>query len=155
MWPFGLQARTQSMEPHQPGLHFYKTLKNRQMNKITVLSIVHGVWHLGKCSSRTRHPQKKWLDLYSQPRWRRRQTQLAPSHSHNKITTKTQNNHCSEPAEVELNGILTATELKKPHPSRLVGGAQTRNRLVPHPRVVDEVSGGLSWSQPRVLVPGR
>ena len=33
---------------------------------------------------------------------------------------------------MELNGRLTTTELKKPHPSTLVGGAQTQNGLVPH-----------------------
>ena len=30
-------------------------------------------------------------------------------------------------------------ELKKPHLPRLVGGAQTWNRLVPHPRTVDKI----------------
>ena len=33
-----------------------------------------------------------------------------------------------------MNGSLTTTELKKPYPSRLVGGAQTWNGLVQHPR---------------------
>ena len=39
-----------------------------------------------------------------------------------KITTKLQNSHHSEPSEIKLNESLTITELKKPHPSRLVGG---------------------------------
>ena len=30
---------------------------------------------------------------------------------------------------IKVNGSLTITELKKPHPSRLVGGAQMWNRL--------------------------
>ena len=46
---------------------------------------------------------------------------------------------------MQLNGSLTTMELKKPHPSRLVEGAQTQNRLVPHPYVVDKNSGGISW----------
>ena len=39
---------------------------------------------------------------------------------------KIQNNH---QLEIKLNGSLTTTELKKPHPSRLVGGAQTWIKL--------------------------
>ena len=35
-------------------------------------------------------------------------------------------------------------ELKKPHPSRLVGMAETWNGLVPHPHVVDKNTGGIS-----------
>ena len=66
--------------------------------------------------------------------------------------------------KIELNGSLTTTELKKPHPSGLVGGVQMWNRLASHPCVVDKNSGGLSWEQgvpahqalqPRVPVPGR
>ena len=38
-------------------------------------------------------------------------------------------------------------ELKKPHPSRLVGGTETHNRLIPHTDVVDKNSGGISWSE--------
>ena len=82
-------------------------------------------------------------------------------HNHNKITTKIWSNHCSELTEIELNG----TELRKPHPSRLVGGAQMQNELVPQPHVVDKHSGGVSREQgvpdpyqahqPRVPVPGR
>ena len=30
-------------------------------------------------------------------------------------------------SEIELNGSLTTTELKKPHPPRLVGGVQMQN----------------------------
>ena len=36
-------------------------------------------------------------------------------------------------------------ELKKPHPSRLVGGARMQNGLVPYPHVVDKHLGGVSW----------
>ena len=71
----------------------------------------------------------------------------------------------SEPAEIKLNRSLTTTELKKPHPSRLVAGVETRNRLLPHTCVVDKNSGGISWEQgvpapqqepqPRVPEPGR
>ena len=74
-------------------------------------------------------------------RWRHRQTWLTSSHHHIKIA-----NH-SEPSEIELNGSLTTTELKKPHPSRLVGGVQTENGLVSHPRVVDKSLGGISQDQ--------
>ena len=38
-------------------------------------------------------------------------------------------------------------ELKKPHPSRLVGGVETWTGLVPHPRVVDKNLGGISQGQ--------
>ena len=38
-------------------------------------------------------------------------------------------------------------ELKKPHPPRMVVRAQMQNRLVPHPRVVDKNSGGISQEQ--------
>ena len=38
-------------------------------------------------------------------------------------------------------------ELKKPHPSRLVVGAQTWNGFVQHSRVVDKNSGGISWER--------
>ena len=47
-------------------------------------------------------------------------------------------------SEIKLNGSLTTMELKKPHPSRLVGGAQVQNGLVFHPSVVDEISEGIS-----------
>ena len=50
---------------------------------------------------------------------------LTSSHNHNKITIKIYNNHHSEPSEIKLNGSLITTELKKPHPSRLLGGAET------------------------------
>ena len=59
-----------------------------------------------------------------QSRWWRGQTWLTSLHN-NKITTKIQNNHHSEPTKIKLNGSLTTTELKKPHPSRLVGGVKT------------------------------
>ena len=39
----------------------------------------------------------------------------------------------SDNYEIELNGSLTTMELKKPHLSRLVGGAQTWNGLALHP----------------------
>ena len=75
------------------------------------------------------------------------QTWLASSHNYIKITTKIQNNHHSEPSEIELNGSLTTMELKKPHPSRLVGGAPIWNGLFPHPHVVDKTLGGISQEQ--------
>ena len=64
-----------------------------------------------------------------------------------------------------MNASLTTTKLKKPHPSRLVGGAQTQNGLVLHLFLVDKNSGGISQEegvldphqapQLRVPVPGR
>ena len=66
-----------------------------------------------------------------QSRWRHRQTWLASLHNHIKITAKIQHNHHAGMSEMELNGSLTTTELKKPHPSRLVGG--TQNGLAPRP----------------------
>ena len=38
-------------------------------------------------------------------------------------------------------------DLKKPHPLRLVGGAQMQNGLVSHQHVVDKNSGGVLWKQ--------
>ena len=38
-------------------------------------------------------------------------------------------------------------ELKKPHPSRLVGGAEIQNGLVPYPHVVDKNLGEISQEQ--------
>ena len=76
---------------------------------------------------------------------------------HIKITTKLQKNHHSEPSEIELNGSLTTMELQKPHPSTLVGGAQTRYSLVPHLCVVDKNFGGIylgsKESQPHTRPP--
>ena len=46
-----------------------------------------------------------------------------------------------------MNGSLTTTELKRSYPSRPVRGAETWNELVPHPRVMDKNSGGISWEQ--------
>ena len=60
------------------------------------------------------------------------------------ISTNLYNNHHSEPGEIELSGSLTTMKLKKPLPSRLVGGVETWNRLVPYPRVVDKNPGGIS-----------
>ena len=85
-------------------------------------------------------------------RWWCRQVWLASSHNLNKITTKIQNNHCSELTEIKLNGNLTTMELKKPHPTRLVGRVKLRNWLVPHPHVVDKNSGGIS-QEPGVPAP--
>ena len=48
------------------------------------------------------------------------------------------NNHHLEMSEIKLNESLTTTELKKPHPSRLIGGAQMWNEMVPHRHVVDK-----------------
>ena len=87
-----------------------------------------------------------------QSRWRRRLTWLASSHNHIKITTKIENHHHSELSEIELNGSLTTRELKKPHPSRLAGGVETWNGLVPHPRVGEKIWEGYlgsEESQPR------
>ena len=50
----------------------------------------------------------------------------------------------SELSEIELNGSVTTTELKKPHPASLVGGVQTWNGWFPHPLVVGENLGGIS-----------
>ena len=50
-------------------------------------------------------------------------------------------------SEIELNGSLTTTELKKPHPSRLVGGVQKQKGLVSLPGVVDKNLGGPSWER--------
>ena len=77
-----------------------------------------------------------------QSRWR-----LASPHNHIKSTTKLYNNHHLEPSEIMLNRSLTTTELKKPHPSRLVGRVDTWNELVQHPHVVDKNLGGISWEQ--------
>ena len=38
-------------------------------------------------------------------------------------------------------------ELNKSHSSGLIGGVETWNGLVPHPRVVDKNSGGISQEQ--------
>ena len=48
---------------------------------------------------------------------------------------------------MELNGSLITMELKKPHPSKLVGGAQMWNWLVSHPHVVDKNLGGISQEE--------
>ena len=64
-----------------------------------------------------------------------------------KITIKIWNNYHSELLEIELNGSLKTTELKKPHPSRLGGGAQVWTVLVPHTHVMDKSSGGISQEQ--------
>ena len=44
------------------------------------------------------------------------------------------------------------TELKKPHPSRLGGGVEMWNGLVPHTHVVDNNPEGITWEQ-RVPAP--
>ena len=59
-----------------------------------------------------------------QTRRQHRQTWLISVHNHIKITTKIQNHHL-EPSEIELNGSVTTTELKKLHPSSLVGRARS------------------------------
>ena len=58
---------------------------------------------------------------------------------HIKTTTQLQSNHHSQPPEIELNGSLTTAELKKPHPSRLIGVAEMWNRLGPNPCMVDKI----------------
>ena len=51
-------------------------------------------------------------------------------------------------SEIELNTSPTTMELKEPHPSRLVGGAQTHSSLIPQPRVVvDKNSRGISQTE--------
>ena len=69
------------------------------------------------------------------------------AHNHIKITTEIENNCHSQPSEIKSNGSLTAMELKKPHPSGLVGEAQMLNGLVTHPCVIDKNLGGISWEQ--------
>ena len=76
---------------------------------------------------------KEIVVLYFWSRWQPRQTRLASSHNHIQITTKIQNHHHSGMSEITLNGSLTTIELKKQHPSRLVGGMQMWNGLVQHP----------------------
>ena len=63
---------------------------------------------------------------------------LTSLHNYIKITSKIQNNHHSELSEIELSGTLTTTELKKPRPYRLVGGAQMVV-VVPHPHVLNKI----------------
>ena len=88
---------------------------------------------------------KNLLDFQS-GRWHRR-TWLTSLYNHIKITSEISNSHHSELSEIKLNGSLTITELKKPHPSRLVRSMDTWNRLVPHPLVVDKNLGGISWER--------
>ena len=61
-----------------------------------------------------------------------------------KITTKLYNNHHSKLSEIKLNGSPTTMELKKPHPSRPLGGAEMPKGLVPYPHLLDKNSGGIS-----------
>ena len=98
-------------------------------------------------------------------RWQHRQTWLTSLHNHIKITTKIQNNNHAGMSEIKLNRSLTTMELKKPHPSKPVGGVQMKKGLIPHLCVVDKHSGEISWEQgvpnphqdlqPGVPVPGR
>ena len=70
-----------------------------------------------------------------------------------------------ELSEIELNGSLATTDLKKPHPTRLVIEVQMWNGLISHLPVVDKNSGRISQEQevpaphqapqPRVPVSGR
>ena len=58
-----------------------------------------------------------------------------------------------------MNGSLKTTELKKKtHPSRLVGWAQTWNRLVPHPwwwiKIQEEYLGSKESQPGMVPIPG-
>ena len=43
----------------------------------------------------------------------------------------------------DKSGRLTTTELKKPHPPRLVRRAQMQNGLAPQPRAMDKNSGEI------------
>ena len=82
--------------------------------------------------------------------------QLASSHNHIKITTKLQTKDHSQLSEIELNGNVTTTELKKPHQSRRVGDAEMQNRWVPHPCMVDKNQEGYlrnKGSQPHTCSP--
>ena len=85
---------------------------------------------------------------------------LKSSHNHLKITTKLQNNHHSKLSRIELNGRPTTMELKKLHPSRLLGDMETWNGVIPNLHVVDKNLGGevpapQQAPQPRVPVQGR
>ena len=62
-------------------------------------------------------------------------------------TVAVENNHHSKLSEIKLNGSLTTMELKKPYPSRLVGGVQMQNRPVPQPHVVDKNLGRIYREQ--------
>ena len=90
--------------------------------------------------------------IYFQSRWRHNKHGLPTQHNYIKITTELYNNRHSEPSEIELNGSLTTTELKKPHPSRQVGDTEMQKGLVPHSYVVDKNSWGISQEQ-RVPAP--
>ena len=46
-----------------------------------------------------------------------------------------------------MNGSLTTTELKKPHPPRMARGVETWNRPVLHPCMVDKNSKGYFRSE--------
>lgn len=59
------------------------------------------------------------------------------------MTSKSQLNHHSEPLEIELTGSPTIRELKK-DPVRLVGGTESQNELVLHPRVADKNQEDIS-----------
>ena len=74
--------------------------------------------------------------------------------------TKLQNNHHSKLSRIELNGRPTTMELKKLHPSRLLGDMETWNGVIPNLHVVDKNLGGevpapQQAPQPRVPVQGR
>ena len=62
---------------------------------------------------------------------------LTPSHNHNKITTKLQNNYHHKPPEIYLNGSPTPEELKKkPHwDDRRI---RDEKRVDPHSCVADK-----------------
>ena len=55
---------------------------------------------------------------------------------------------------MEVNGNLTTMELKKSHPSRVVGGVQTQYRLVSHPHVVDKFRRDISGAKSPSPTPG-
>ena len=79
-------------------------------------------------------------------------------------TSESQLRYRTTIAQNQQKSSLTAMELKKPHPSGLVGGTKMWNGLVPHLQEVDKNPGGISWEQgvpaphqspqPRVAAPG-
>ena len=108
------------------------------------LSIINLTYKWIKCSNQKyrRLLVKMWY----------KQTMLTSLLNHIKVATKIQKNHQSEPSEIELNDSLTTMELKKPYPSRLGGGVEMWNGLVPHPCVVDKNLEGIS-REPGVPAP--
>ena len=119
-------------------LHYFTLNKNH----FFPLNFKIKLYYLSQKGAKVTNALKIRADFQS--RRRHMQTWLVSLHNHIKITTKTYNNYHWFLSEIELNRSLTTTELRKPHPSRLIGGVQTWNRLVPYPCVVNKNSGGIS-----------